>query len=230
MLDVLDSPRRQRQVGLFAWTMAWVALVAGQLHALARFGTSDGREDLELPLTRAWAEPAADALAPLLEWGDPDLVYLTYGKVWLPVFAAFTICAFVVRRRREPRGFERWAWRVALTGYVGATLAVLLSYWTQWSADYNVLFDIGWMVTVPSLLLTFVGSTMLGAAFLLQRERPVLPAALLVLAVPLALAILQITALGNAVLPIAFAFGILGRGLAQAHPSGAAEHPRVQPA
>ena len=230
MLDMLDSPRRQRHVGLFAWTMAWVALVAGQLHALARFGTSDGREDLELPLTRAWAEPAADALAPLLEWGDPDLVYLTYGKVWLPVFAAFTICAFVVRRRREPRGFERWAWRVALTGYVGATLAVLLSYWTQWSADYNVLFDIGWMVTVPSLLLSFVGSTMLGAAFLLQRERPVLPAALLVLAVPLAFAILQVTALGNAVLPIAFAFGILGRGLAQAQPSGAAEHPRVQPA
>ena len=230
MLDALDSPRRQRQVGLFAWTMAWVALVAGQLHALARFGTSDGREDLELPLTRAWAEPAADSLAPLLEWGDPDLVYLTYGKVWLPVFAAFTICAFVVRRRREPRGFERWAWRVALTGYVGATLAAALDYWTQWTADYNVLFDIGWMVTVPSLLLTFVGSTMLGATLLVQRERPVLPAALLVLAVPLAFAILQVTALGNAVLPIAFAFGILGRRLAQAHPSGAAEHPRVQPA
>jgi hypothetical protein len=104
--------------------MAWLGLAAGQLHALSRFATADGKADLDLPLTRAWAEPAADALRPLLTWANPDLVYLTYGKIWLPVFAAFTLCAYVVRRRRQPAGFEKWAWRIALPAYVWATLAV----------------------------------------------------------------------------------------------------------
>jgi hypothetical protein len=40
----------------------------------------------------------------LLTRADPDLVYLTYGKIWLPVFAAFTLCAFVVHQLRRPAG------------------------------------------------------------------------------------------------------------------------------
>ena len=56
-------------------------------------------------------------------------MYLTYGKIWFPVFLAFTLCAFVLRRRRQPVGFEKWAWRVALTGYVWSTLAVFGDYW-----------------------------------------------------------------------------------------------------
>ena len=95
LLESLDDPVVQRRVGTFAWAMAWVGLVVGQLHALARFATADGREDLELPWTRAWAEPAADLLAPLLEWGDPDLVYFHYGKVWFPVFVGFTLAGFL---------------------------------------------------------------------------------------------------------------------------------------
>ncbi len=93
----------ERQIGRFAWVMAWVGLVVGQLHALARFRTADGKEDLDdYPLTAAWAEPADDLLSPLLDWADPDMVYVTYGKIWLPVFLAFTLCALVVYRRRRP--------------------------------------------------------------------------------------------------------------------------------
>ncbi len=103
--------RESARIGRFAWVMAWVGLVGGQLHALSRFATADGNEDLELPLTAAWAEPAADALSPLLGWADPDVVYVTYGKIWFPVFLAFTLCAFAVYRRRQPVGFEKWAWR-----------------------------------------------------------------------------------------------------------------------
>ena len=55
-----------------------------------------------------------DLLAPLLDWGDPDLVYVTYGKIWFPVFLAFTLCALVVHRRRQPTGFEKWVWRLAI--------------------------------------------------------------------------------------------------------------------
>lgn len=216
---MLDSIENQRRVGRFAWVMAWVGLVAGQLHALARFRTADGRGDLELPLTAAWAEPAADLFGPLLDWGDPDLVYVTYGKVWLPVFLAFTLCAAVVYRRRRPGGFEKWTWRVTLTSYSLACLAVFLDYWTQWAGEYNVLFDVAWLVTIPALLMTMVSTTVLGGTLLVKRGRPVLPATLLVLVIPLAMLVLQVTSMGNAALPIMFAFAILGRRIARTEPT-----------
>ena len=92
----------QRLIGRCAWVAAWVGLVVVQLHALSRFATADGVEDLELPATAAWAVPAADALSPLLIWGDADLVYVTYGKIWFPLFLAFTLCAFVIYQQRRP--------------------------------------------------------------------------------------------------------------------------------
>jgi len=213
---MLESLESQRRVGRAAWVMAWVGLVVGQLHALSRFATADGREDLDLPLTAAWAVPAADWLAPLLKWGDPDLVYVTYGKVWLPVFVAFTLCALVVFARRRPTGVEKWVWRIALTGYTVACLGVFLDYWTQWTGEYNVLFEVGWIVTVPGLLLTMLGSTALGAILLMRGFRPVVPPLLLLAVIPLALGILQVTSMGSAALPIMFAFGLLGRRISRA--------------
>ena len=212
------SPQTQRRIGRFAWVMAWVGLVLGQLHALSRFATDAGQEDLELPLTRAWAVPATDALQPLLGWADPDAVYLTYGKIWVPVFAAFTLCAFVVHRRRRPIGFEKWAWRVALTGYVWAVVGVFCDYWTQWS-DYNAFFGIAFMITVPGLLLTLIGSTLLGIALLRNGFRPRATSWLLTLTIPLVVGLLQFTSLGSAALPIMFAFAIVGRQIAREHPT-----------
>jgi hypothetical protein len=89
----------QRLIGRCAWVAAWV----GQLHALSRFATAEGAEDLALPATAARAVPAANALSPLLGWGDADLVYLTYGKIWFPLFLAFTLCALVIYKQRHPR-------------------------------------------------------------------------------------------------------------------------------
>ena len=92
---------------------------AGQLHALSRF--NDHPDDLEYPLTGAWAVPAMDAVRPLLDWADPTYVYWTYGKIWLPICLAFTAAAYLVYRRRRPQGAERAAWRVQLAAYaVGA--------------------------------------------------------------------------------------------------------------
>jgi hypothetical protein len=90
----------------------------------------------------------------------------------------------------------------------------VLDYWTQWTGNYNVLFEVGWMVSVPALVLTMVGSAVLGVTLLMRRSAPRLPALLLALAIPLALLITQVTSLGNAVLPVMFAFGILGRRVA----------------
>lgn len=231
---MIDTEKNQRRIGRFAWVMAWVGLVVGQLHALSRFATADGKADLELPSVAAWAEPASELLAPLLTWASPDVVYVTYGKVWFPVFAAFTLCAYVVYRRRQPGGVERWVWRFALTGYVVASLAVFLEYWTQWTGSYNgdgieaTLFSAAWAVAVPGLVLTMLGSTALGITLLVTRFRPALPAVLLAAAIPLAFAIVQFTSLGSAALPVMFAFGILGRRIAR--PSELAKPAAHQPA
>lgn len=211
-----------RQIGRLAWVMAWVGLAMGQLHALSRHRTEDGKADLEQPLTRAWAEPAGDLLSPLLGWADPDIVYVTYGKVWLPVFLAFTLCAVAVYRRRRPTGFERWAWRLAIGAYAVACVGVFLDYWTQWTGNYNgdgvegTLFTLGFVVTVPGLLGTLLFSTALGVTLLVKRFRPTLPALLLALQIPLAFGILQVTSMGSAALPVMFAFAILGRRIASA--------------
>ncbi len=213
----------ERRIGRFAWVMAWVGLVMGQLHALARFRTADGKEDLvDYPATAAWAEPADNVLSPLLGWADPDIVYITYGKIWLPVFLAFTLCAFVVYRRRRPERFEKWVWRAALAVYVAACVGVFFDYWTQWTGAYTdeqsveyLLFTIGWFVTFPSLMLMFLTSTALGITLLAKRFRPVLPAVLLTLIVPFAFVVFEVTSLGSVAIPVMFAFGILGRRIAR---------------
>jgi hypothetical protein len=213
---MFESSSSQHTVGRLAWTAAWVGLVVGQLHALARHNTADGAGDLSNPLTRFWSDPARSALRPLLDWADVDTVYLTYGKIWLPVFAAFTACAFVVRRRRSPVGFERWAWRVALTGYVGACIGVLLDYYTQWTSYLPDAVAVPmFIVTVVAMLLTLVGSTLLGIALLRRGGTAKTPAWLLALTIPLAFGALQFTSMGSAALPVMFAFGLLGRRIAQ---------------
>jgi hypothetical protein len=196
-----------------AWPTAWFALVAGQLHALARHRTVDGSGDLDAPLVAAWSDPARELLGPLLDWASPDTVYLTYGKLWLPVFLVFTATAFVVRRHRSTvvRGAERWAWRVVLPAYVLACACVALEYWTQWGAMDDDWLDLVFLASIPVMLVTVVGSTFLG--LVLVRRRVGLPAWLLAATLPGLFAITAVTSLGNVVLPIAFGFGLLGRRL-----------------
>ncbi|HET7683675.1 MAG TPA: hypothetical protein VFK34_08425 [Marmoricola sp.] len=218
--NLLRTEESQRKVGRFAWAMAWFGLVMGQLHALSRHNTADGKEDLQLPLTAWWSDPARKALKPLLDWADPDTVYLTYGKIWLPVFLAFTLCAFVVYRRRRPAGFQKWLWRVVLFGYALGVVSVAADYWTQWT-DYNPFFEVAFVaLTIPAFVVIMFGSTALGITLLVKRFRPVTPALLLTLQIPLALGILQFTSMGSAALPVMFAFAILGRRIALGEPVG----------
>ena len=128
---------RERQIGQLAWVMAWVGLVVGQLHALARFRyRRRPRTITDLPADRGLGRAGDDLLSPLLDWGDPDLVYVTYGKIWFPVFLAFTLCAVVVYRRRRPAGFERWAWR-RRSRCTRRHARGLPDYWTQWTGNYK---------------------------------------------------------------------------------------------
>jgi hypothetical protein len=215
-LTILDRPENQRRIGRLAWVMAWVGLVVGQLHALARVATRGGASDLDQGFMHLWAEPASTALAPLLDWSSPVVVYLTYGKIWFPVLLAATLAAFVVHRRRSIAGFrgaERWAWRITLPALMLATLGCFAEYWTQWGSGNERLLEAVFLVLVPALLLTMIGSTFLG--IVLVRRGLGLPAWLLASAVPGLFVISEVTSLGSVFLPIAFAFGILGRRIAR---------------
>lgn len=214
-----------RWIGRVAWISPWITLLIGQLHALARFATADGRADLEYPLTRLWAVPTAEVVASLLRWADPDVVYLTYGKVWFLASAATTACAFVVHGVRRPQGFEQWAWRVALAGYVAMTLACFLDYWTQWTS-YNGFIEIALLISIPAVLVAMIGSALLGFALLRRGFRPRLAPVLLLSQLPALFLIVQVTSLGNVALPLYFAFGILGRRIWVGRSQGWAARPQ----
>ena len=106
----------------------------------------------EAPLARAWGEPATRALKPLLDWSDPWTVYVTYGKVWLPLCLAFTTAAYLAYRRRTPRGAERRLWQIMLAAYAVMTLSVFGDYFTPWM---DVVFVVG---VVAMLVMGVVGS------------------------------------------------------------------------
>jgi hypothetical protein len=150
----------------------------------------------------------SERLAPLLRWSDPDTVYLTYGKIWVFVIAAFTAAALLVYRDRRPHGGERWVWRTLFTGYTLAGLGVFGSYWTPW-LDESFMF-----VAMPGLLLTVLGSTVLGVVLLAKRFRPVLTAVLLVGFVPWFILVTQVTSMGSALLTTAFAWAYAAHRLA----------------
>ena len=205
----------EQRIGRLAWVMAWVGLVVGQFHAMARHQTVDGKEDLEVWTTRVWSDPARDLFRPLLDWASPDAVYLTYGKIWFPVFAAFTACAFVLYRRRRPAGFEKFAWRFALVAYTWGCVAVFVSYWTQWTHTTDLL-DLAFVfLDIPAVLLGWLGSTMLGITLLRRGYRPRVTGWLLALSIPLAIGIGMVTSMGSGALPEMFAFGIAGHLLAR---------------
>jgi hypothetical protein len=65
------SPAAQRLIGRFAWIMAWVGLVVGQLHALARHATDKGKEDLNQPLTKAWSGACFSCAPPVTGLVEP---------------------------------------------------------------------------------------------------------------------------------------------------------------
>jgi hypothetical protein len=205
-------------VGRAAWIAAWAGVILAPIHALSRFATADGREDLDFTPTRLWAEPAADRLRPLLDWADPDTVYVTYGKGWFLIFLAATACAFVVRGARSPRGLggpplvrlERIAWPVALTGLVLATASVVGDYFTPW-IDESFLF-----LGIPGMLISVLGSLLLGVALLRRGFRPRTTGWLLVLWFPLLVVLSSVVALGAAALPMVFAWGLAGRAMSSA--------------
>ena len=203
----MDTSRYRAVAGPAALVAACAGTLLGPLHALARFATHDGRGDLDSAVVRAWAEPAARTLHPLLDWGGPDTVYLTYGKVWFPILAVATFCAFVVRGSRTPTGVERVGWWIALTGYCLATASVLGDYWTPW-IDQSFLF-----LGVPGLFVSVIGSGVLGFGLVRRGSRPRTTSWLLLTWPVTLFAIAAAVAQGAALIPMLWAWALAGLAL-----------------
>jgi hypothetical protein len=212
-LDELHfSPRTEQRIGRAAWALAWFGLVAGQLHAMARHATPEGHGDFEsAPLTKVWSVPLSELLSPLLTWSDVYTVYRVYGLLWIPVYAAYTLCAFVVRSHRRPKRWEAWGWRLLLTSYVLMTLSIVGDYLTPWT-DQSFAF-----VGIPSMVIGLVGAPLLGITLLRDGFRPRVLPWVLVLQIPIILAIGQVTSLGSTGLPEAFAWAWVVRRMVRAH-------------
>lgn len=209
----LRAPTTARWITRTAWAAAAVGTVVGQLHAVAR-GLSHPEDWQESPLTRAWAEPVSRLLSPLFTWSDPWTVYLTYGKIWTPVCVAFLLAALLVHRRRAPRGVERLLWRVVLAGYALMTVSVFGDYFVP--ALIEVMFAVG----LVAMLVIGVGGAALGVLLLRTGFRPRATAVLLVAFLPGVFLITSVTSLGNALLPLAWAWAIAAQHAAQPASAG----------
>jgi len=224
---MFDTPEARARIARWSMLTTLATLVIGQLHALARFRTEDGRSDLDLPLTGWWAEPAGRALDPLLDWAGPDTVYLTYGKWWTVALGVMVVAAVIVMRVRAPYGVERWGWRLFIAGYALLTLGVSAYYWAQWTS-YNVMEDIGLWAQLPAALLGTIGATVLGFALLRRRARPRLAALLLLLTIVWLVTISEVTSLGNTDLPLMLAIALLAREATAGNgPVGGSVDPRL---
>lgn len=199
------TPAAARWINRVAWAMAALGTVVGQLHALARF--QGHPSDLEeSPLARAWAEPATELLRPLLDWSDEWTVYVTYGKLWTPVCAAFTAAAYLVYRRRRPAGVERRLWQVTLAAYVAMAVSVFGDYFTPW-------MDQMFVVGVLASLVIGASGIWLGLLLLRRGFRPRVTAVLIALFIPFLFAITTVTSLGSALLPLMWGWALAAQAV-----------------
>lgn len=205
------TPTTARIISVSAWVMAGAGTVIGQVHALARAQAHPGDFE-ESPLARAWGEPAIRALRPLLDWSDPYTVYVSYGKIWIPVCLAFSAAAFLVYHHRRPRGAERRLWQLVLIGYAALTLSVCGDYLTPWWMDQMFVFGVG------AMLLIGLGGIPFGILLLRNGFRPRITPILMMIFLPFLFAITEVTSLGSALLPLMWGWAIAAHAVTRRAP------------
>ena len=180
---------RTRFIGLYAAAAAAASLFITPLLGLAYFATEHGKDELETGSISAWAEPASDAAGSLLTFAGPDRVYSTYLQAFALFIPAVLLTALIVRSSWVPQSKRpgRWAWRVALIGYVllaagAGAIGLVLIGGDPSAAIVDALF-LG--LLFPGIVLSTIGSSAVGVGLLRSGYRPRLTAWLLALVFPL---------------------------------------------
>jgi len=213
------STATARRISRLAWATAAGGTLLGQVHALAR-AQAHPDDFEESPLARAWGEPATRALRPLLDWSDPTTVYLTWGKIWIPVCLGFTAAAYLVYRRRQPGGAERRLWQITLAAYLVMTISVAGDYLTPW-------MDQMFVVGIVAMLVIGFGGIALGLLLLRHGFRPRTTAVLLMIFMPFLFAVTTVTSLGSALLPLMWGWAVAAQAAVSHDADMAAASSRV---
>ena len=202
---------RARIAGLAAATMAAASLLLAPLNALARMRTESGRSDYENELAHWWAAPAMDFFEPVLAFGSPDTVYLTYGKFYVFAMASVLACALAVRGRRpaELGRTERWGWRIMLPAYALMTVC----FTGYWIPGPDALFDGLYLVLLVGLLGTMIGHVLLGIGLIRGGYRPRLTSWVLVTEPVTAIALVSMSTQALGMWPLMLAWGVAGWSL-----------------
>ncbi len=137
------SPKWIRRGGLAAMLGGILGILYAPLYALAYFATEDGAESLEAPWVAAWAGAVRPALEPLLTFAPPEVVYLTYGKLFSFMVLGWMagLLALHARQAASAGRLEKWGFRLAFAGTVLGTLGGIGAYWigSVWrgAADFS---------------------------------------------------------------------------------------------
>ncbi len=193
-----------------------VGILYAPLYALAYFATEDGAESLEAPWVAAWAGAVRPALEPLLTFAPPEVVYLTYGKLFSFMVLGWMagLLALHARQAASAGRLEKWGFRLAFAGTVLGTLGGIGAYWigSVWpgAADFSFVAFL-----VPMLLLVGVGFPLFGIGTL-RAKAASRPGVWLLIVGGLPGMILLNILLGQltlALLPINLAWVVLGYSL-----------------
>lgn len=197
------SPSQVDRLARWGLPVAVFGTLLAPIHALARYATEDGKEDLELAGPSVWAPPTRDVIEPILDWGSADTVYVTYGKGFLFLMVFVALAAFAVRKQRgDVHGAEKWGWRIAVPGFILLTAAMLGEFWSPWLEESFAL------LAVPGLLVSMIGCTVLGIALLRRGFRPRTSAVLLAGFIPLVLGLSDLISLGAPLVALVWAFAL----------------------
>jgi hypothetical protein len=177
-----------RSVSIYAVGATAGAIVLAPLFALAYLGTPHGAADLEVASVAAWAHPARAAAGVLLTFAAPERVYATYTQLFALLVPALLVTAQAARRARPAdvlRG-ERIGWAAARTGYAALAAGIILAALVLIGGDTDAPMVNAVFLTLvfPGILISVLGSTVLGVALLRAGYQPRATAWLLTLAIP----------------------------------------------
>ena len=203
------SPAQVRWTGMAAMVAGILGVVFAPLYSLAYFASTDGAADATSPAVRAWTEPARDLVGPLLTFAAPDVVRLTYFKLFLFITAGILAGLVGLHARQAQHGgrLERWGFRASFVGLLLLTIGALSAYWP---ALMEVAFA---ALIVPGLLLVVLGSPLFGLGTWRAGVAPRLGAALLIVGGPALFVISEIATLGGSLILFYLAWVVLGHSL-----------------